>query len=120
MNAASLPVDCSFHFGPEDYSFTGPYNELKVEEIDSGDVIITTHVLMTSGCYIDGGSVSCEGNTITLTYTSWDDGLICLEQYSRELRFTIPRSTRPATPNYLLTNKHESRPSFDERLQPEQ
>ena len=101
MNSKSINLDCSFHSGPEDYSFMGPYDDLKVEKTEQGKTTITTHVLMTSGCHIDGGLANLDNSTVTLTYKSWDNGTICLEQYSCAILFAITTPSLPTYPIYI-------------------
>lgn len=109
MKSESINMDCSFHSGLEDYSFMGPYNDLKVEKNELGKTVVTTHVLMTSGCLIEGGFANLNNNAVTLTYKSWDNGTICLEQYSCEIRFTLPTSLLPTNPVFILYGEHQSR-----------
>ena len=109
MNNKSIKLDCSFYSGNEDYSFMGPYDDLQVEKTEQGKTTITTHVLMTSGCYMDGGFANLDNSTVTLTYKSWDNGTISFEQYSCEIRFIIPTPSLPADPKFILINEHQSR-----------
>jgi len=111
MNSQSVNLNCSFHSGPEDYSFIGTYGDLIIDQTKHGKIIITTQVLMTSGCHIYGGCATLENGTITLTYKSWDNGSVCLEQYSCDINFTLSLALLPTDPVYILKNDHQSRPS---------
>jgi len=116
MNNRLNKLDCTFHSGSEDYVFSGPHNELKLTASEQATTVITTYVLMTSGCYIDGGFVTLNNNDVTLIYTSWDNGTISFEQYSCEITFAIATASLPLKPKYTLVNNHESRTSDDEFL----
>jgi len=116
MNSHPIYLDCTFHSGSENYTYTGPHKELKFDTSEQETTIITTYVLMTSGCYIDGGFATHDNNNVTLTFTSWDNGAICFEQYSCEIYFSIPTSYLPSGLKYSLNNKHETRLSEDEFL----
>jgi len=117
MNSHSVHLDCAFHSGSANDTYTGPYEEFKFDTSDDETTVITTYVLMTGGCHIDGGFATFDNSNVTLTYTSWDNGTICFEQYSCEICFAIPTSSLPLDPKYILNNVHEIRPSEDELLE---
>jgi len=94
----------------------GPYEDLKVDKTEQQKTIISTYVLMTSGCYIDSGFANLNNNTVTLTCKSWDNGSISFEQYSCEICFTIPTTSLPVDPKYILIKEHQSRAPTDEFL----
>ena len=117
MNSHPADLNCVFHSGSENHTYTGPYKEFKYNTSNEDTTVITTYVLMTSGCHIDGGFATLDNNVVTLTYTSWDNGTICFEQYSCEICFAIPTSSLPLDPKYILNNVHATRPSEDELLE---
>jgi len=117
MNSHPAYLDCEFHSGSENYTYTGPYKEFKHNKSNEKTTVITTYVLMTSGCHINGGFATLDDNLVTLTYTSRDNGTISFEQYSCEICFAIPVSSLPLDPEYILNNVHESSPSEDEILE---
>ena len=116
MNSHSIYLDCSFHSGTANDTYTGPYKEFKFNTSGQESTVITTYVLMTGGCYIDNGFATLDNNNVTLTYTSWDNGPICFEQYSCEICFTIPTSSLPSGLKYILNNDHEIKLPEDEFL----
>ena len=116
MNAKSIELECSFTSGSEDYLFMGPYEDLKVDKTEHQNTIISTYVLMTSGCYFESGSANVNNNIVTLTYKSCDNGSICFEQYSCEICFTIPTASLPVDPVFILTKEHQSRAPAEEPL----